>query len=400
VGQRRARTPLVLASAFLASFTLPGPAAAYRTAADLPEFDDDATIAWPTREVPYRVYTAMPAGLDRAAALAAIEAAAATWNAVECTDVELVFAGFTDEPPVAGDDVNTIAFVQTGWTAMGLDADAAATTDVRYASRSDETRIVEADLLLNADAYGWTVDARASGVRDLQSVVTHELGHVLGLLHPCELDGEDGAGPCHPEHAESALHPLYSVRQRALSTDETAGLCALYPSTCSGNCTTPPEPDCLDDGDCPDTSWCAEGFCRPRGSHADACTTDDECTGLCNDTGWCTSECSETSDCPPWSTCRAGRCELGGAGYGSPCARGRDCASGLCVTDLDSFPAGYCSRPCGDACPANERCAEIEGLAVCAPPRSGGCSAGASAPAGSYFLVSLVLAIRRRRGHQ
>ena len=400
MGQRRARTPLVLASAFLASFTLPGPAAAYRTAADLPEFDDDATIAWSTREIPYRVHTAMPAGLDRAAALAAIEAAAATWNAVECTDVQLVFAGFTDEPPVAGDDVNTIAFVQTGWTAMGLDADAAATTDVRYASRSDETRIVEADLLLNADAYGWTLDARASGARDLQSVVTHELGHVLGLLHPCELDGEDGAGPCHPEHAESALHPLYSVRQRALSADETAGLCALYPSTCSGSCTTLPEPDCLDDGDCPDTSWCAGGFCRPRGSLADACTTDDECTGLCNDAGWCTSECSETSDCSPWSTCRAGRCELGGAGYGSSCARGRECASGLCVTGLDSFPAGYCSRPCGDACPANERCAEIEGLAVCAPPRSDGCSAGGSAPAGSYFLMSLVLAIRRRRGHR
>ena len=398
---RGARTPLVLAGLVLATltFSLPGPAAAYRTAADLPEFDDEATIAWPTREVPFHVHTAMPAGLDRAAALAAIEAAAATWNAVDCTDVQLVFAGFTDEPPVAGDDVNTIAFVLSDWTAMGLDADAAATTDVRYASRTDETRIIEADLLLNADAFGWVLDGRASGARDVQSVVTHELGHVLGLLHPCELAGEDGAGPCLSEHAQSALHPLYSVRQRAVSADEVAGLCALYPTTCSGSCTPPPEPLCTTDAECPETSWCSAGACRPRGTHADRCTADDECSDVCSDAGWCTSECSDTGDCPAWSACRAGRCEFDGDGYGEHCTRGRDCASGVCITDLAGFADGYCSRPCGDACPAGERCAVIESIEVCAPPSSGGCSAGGSAPAGSIFLASLALAIRRRRGH-
>lgn len=381
-----------------ALLALTSPAAAYRTAADLPEFDDAATIAWPTREIAYRIHTAMPAGLDRDAVRASIEAAAATWNAVDCTDVRLVFAGFTDEPAVAGDDVNTFAFVLDGWSALGLDADAAATTDVGYASRGVETRINEADLLLNAESFRWALDAGPTDARDLRAVVTHELGHVLGLLHPCELDGRDGAGPCVPSHDTSALHPLYSVRQRALSVDERDGLCALYPTICSGSCNPTPEPECATDVECPSTAWCDRGTCSPRGTHADACLDDSECAGLCAADGWCSSTCDENRDCPPFYACRSGLCASTGGGYGTPCEAGRDCASGVCITGLVRAPDGYCSRPCGDACPAGELCRVIDEQAVCAPPPSSGCAAGGAGSAPSTLFAGFVLALRRRRG--
>lgn len=412
---RRARTPLVLASAFLASFTLPGPAAAYRTAADLPEFDDDATIAWPTREIPYRVHTAMPAGLDRAAALAAIEAAAATWNAVECTDVQLVFAGFTDEPPVAGDDVNTIAFVQTDWTAMGLDADAAATTDVRYASRSDETRIVEADLLLNAEAMAWTTSSPSSPERrDVQAVVTHELGHVLGLLHPCEVGGIDGAPECGPIHEGTSLHPTYfGVLQRRLAADDVDGICSLYPTLpCAGACAEGLE--CTPGGcraPCGATH-CPRGFvcndadsCEPQcadGCHVgvlgDPCATDLDCGGSCSDGGFCTVACVAEAErsCPDrWQCTSSDACEPAPNRevLGAACSRATDCAGGLCLFEGER---GRCSRTCDSGCPSGFDCVEVENQAVCRTAGADGCSASGATSTGVWLPILLLFAQRRR----
>lgn len=412
---RRARTPLVLASAFLASFTLPGPAAAYRTAADLPEFDDDATIAWPTREIPYRVHTAMPAGLDRAAALAAIEAAAATWNAVECTDVQLVFAGFTDEPPVAGDDVNTIAFVQTDWTAMGRDADAAATTDVRYGTDERErTDIAEADILLNSFAMGWTTVSPSSPERrDLQAVVTHELGHVLGLLHPCELGGAEGAPACGPSHDGASLHPTYfGALQRRLGADDVEGICSLYPRLpCFGAC--PEGLECTPAGcrapcgstHCPLGHVCAdEATCEPvceggcySGVLGDPCESDRECGGSCASDGYCTTscvpdapgacganwQCDSTSTCAPTSN----RSVLG-----ARCDAGAECVSGLCLFEE---ARGHCTRTCEGGCPDGFTCVEADDQAVCRLRGGAGCAAG-GVPSGAWLPLLFLIARRRR----
>jgi hypothetical protein len=53
---------------------------------------------------------------------------------------------------------------------------------------------------------------------------------------------------------------------------------------------------------------------------------------------------------------------------GGPCATGKDCAAGICVTEAgsaDEEPRRYCTRPCGsgDRCPAHYHCQAVMGLA-------------------------------------
>ncbi|MDA0748771.1 MAG: beta-propeller fold lactonase family protein, partial [bacterium] len=56
---------------------------------------------------------------------------------------------------------------------------------------------------------------------DLQSVLTHELGHFLGLDH----SGLQGSPSVRP-----TMYPFYFGSERSLETDDKAGLAALYPS--------------------------------------------------------------------------------------------------------------------------------------------------------------------------
>ncbi len=393
--------PLVatfFASALVASSV---DAQSFRTAADLPEFDDDARIAWADDVVTFRVAGA-PSGVPVTVVLEEVVASASTWNRVSCASVRVEIDPTPHDRAVPGDGVNTIEFVTEGWGDRGLDANAAATTDVAFLSRPGEVVIGEADLVLNADSFRWGVEPAASGVRDIQAVVTHELGHALGIRHPCEPSGDEGAPRCTRDYEESALYPIYlGTTQRVLAPLDRDALCFLYPHPVACECDAPFECDrsgscrrrCGDDVDCASGS-CSAGLCGVEHAPGDPC--EGSCTGeLVCAVGTCAARCD--GSCPRGFTCDGGACQSTRSAFGAECSHGRECASSLCVLVDDS---GTCSRGCSELpCPESARCEVVEEQAVCVPKaRGGGCSTGGS-PAGStaIFLAGLLLSSRRRK---
>lgn len=55
-----------------------------------------------------------------------------------------------------------------------------------------------------------------------------------------------------------------------------------------------------------------------------------------------------------------------GSSGGGPCQRDGDCAGGLCLTEADGYPGGYCSQACESApCAGDQVCRALGGRAVC-----------------------------------
>ena len=394
---------------------MPARAMAYRTAHDLPELEGTALVRWRDGRIPYEWSLATPAPTTVNDLPSKAATALASWQGVACGDVRFESLGTTLMLARAGDGRNTIQWVASGWSARGWPSDAAALTDVQYATSADgQWEIVEADLYLNAEDHAWTTSGQAApGSRDFAAVLTHEAGHMLGLLHPCEVDGV-AAPACNdaPLAHDATMYPVYDVGQVTLAPDDEAGLCYLYPRHCShGDCckTAPceePRDACAggacrdagtlcDAGDCTTgcrtSSECAPGLVcrgecvRPRGELGDPCTSNDDCgTHRCTSDGHCAKACA-ADKCASGESCEGDICVGKQGALGSLCSTAVDCLGGECLQGATEHPV--CSRACGSnhgTCPTGWQCEGVASRQVCTPkpgPRSGGsCALGPRLP--------------------
>jgi hypothetical protein len=176
-----------------------------------------------------------------------------------CTDLALPVTthDLTETPPpIAHDGVNTIA-ARASWD---YDHVALAQTSLFYLKSTGE--ILEADLEVNAQDFTWTdVDSdRRRGLQDLQNALTHELGHFIGLDHPCYLadptsDETDNTGQPVPSCADVAFDsPIRETTmfpsadpgdtsKRTLSPDDDLAVCDIYPlgMATAGSSAVPPD---------------------------------------------------------------------------------------------------------------------------------------------------------------
>ncbi len=112
-----------------------------------------------------------------------------------------------------GANNNAIIFRSNGWPYAATNA--LALTTVTFNVETGEIR--DADIELNAsDVTFSTSDTEVTF--DLQSILTHEAGHFLGLAHSPDKDA-----------TMRADYPPKSTSLRDLSPDDVAGICALYP---------------------------------------------------------------------------------------------------------------------------------------------------------------------------
>jgi hypothetical protein len=195
----------------------------------------------------------------------AVAAALAVWDHRNnpCSRVELRLAEVTTDNEVVEDGVSSLSFREERWSRNGraevlarYPANMLALTSLYAKPRPGKptvAEIVEADIELNAVDFRFSTDGKVSQsvsrTRDLQTVLIHEIGHILGLGHNCAMTERErrlvdylgrrlplcsAAGPA---LRSAAMFPVESLATapilRDLSPDDRKALCAMYPARAS-----------------------------------------------------------------------------------------------------------------------------------------------------------------------
>lgn len=184
-------------------------------------------LAWRGGCIGYSVEAAGARLVPKAALDQAIRRAFQTWSQVDCGGGKYASITFAELPQsLCGDasynadgaNVNLVAFQDDDWKFK--EDNNVAKTSVHFDTASGE--IFDADLELNTAVNLFTtVDSVAAGdpaYLDVQTVVTHEIGHMLGLAHS--------------ERADSVMSAQYkqgTLAGRSLTDDDIAAVCAAYP---------------------------------------------------------------------------------------------------------------------------------------------------------------------------
>lgn len=194
--------------ALLASAPQTAAAFACKIAPEYPELE----LLWPDRNLSFGVHAS--GGVDPTVA----QAAFAAWAAPDCSDVRFTYVGLVS----ADDPVSQVTALDVGWAAAGFPVDAVAITETRFDPATG--RIDGADIVLNRDLFTFgDVDAGCgTSTYDTLSVLTHEVGHYVGLGHTRAFTG----GVDDPTMAPQV--GACDTSKRTLADDDVAGLCHLY----------------------------------------------------------------------------------------------------------------------------------------------------------------------------
>lgn len=119
---------------------------------------------------------------------------------------------YNDKPPQP--NANAIVFREDDWPYGGDSATLALTTLTFDLSSGN---ILDADIEVNSYQVSLTTE-RTNVNSDLQSILTHEIGHLLGLAHSAD-----------PEATMNASYNESDIALRTLSRDDELGICAIYP---------------------------------------------------------------------------------------------------------------------------------------------------------------------------
>lgn len=187
---------------------------------------EGAPIAWARSCVSFSLNAAAApaAHVDLETATTLAERAFATWEGADCGGgrTPSFKAGnpfgtnlcARHEYNATQPNANVIFFRESDWTYMGA-ANILAYTSVTYDAESGE--ILDADMEINATLGLSTTDSLLVGNYDLQSIMTHEAGHFLGLDHSRA-----------PDAVMTLTLGVVDIRRR-LTADDAAGICAVYP---------------------------------------------------------------------------------------------------------------------------------------------------------------------------
>ncbi len=174
---------------------------------------DGRATRWASMPVSYwinvRGFSQIPNGSE----FSAVRAAFQTWQDVPTADIVFDYKGTTPVQTVGRDGINLISFADD---ATVLGSSTLAATFSFFCSTCPTFQTQEADIIFNKN-FNWTTSGEA-GKYDIQAVLTHEIGHLLGLDHSALVS--------------SVMTPFAAVNSldlRTLQYDDMAGVAELYP---------------------------------------------------------------------------------------------------------------------------------------------------------------------------
>jgi hypothetical protein len=186
-------------------------------------------IRWSTLPVRWFATDRGVPGVSASEFQSAVGKAFATWHGVPSASIDFQFVGFTSAEPFVDDSISVIGFQSQ----PDMDRVLGATGFVVDELTGD---VVESDIFVNS-AFSWSVAANGdSSAFDLQSVVTHEIGHFLGLGHSAlgetELRPEGGRRVL---ASGAVMFPISfgrgRIADRELQPDDVAGVSDIYPAS-------------------------------------------------------------------------------------------------------------------------------------------------------------------------
>lgn len=181
------------------------------------------TIRWPARHVTIAIQSPGSRTVTATQTLDAVKRSLEAWETPRCTDITFEMKGvITPDVPIS--QQSRVIFVDAGWD---HDPDAVALTTMAYNRTTG--LISHGRIEVNEEGYSFA-DARGGCGRpddyDLAAVLTHEVGHFIGLAHTggasLLLEGPDAP----------TMSPVVSkcdVAFRTLELDDLDGLCFVYP---------------------------------------------------------------------------------------------------------------------------------------------------------------------------
>jgi hypothetical protein len=185
-------------------------------------------VIWGTREIEYAFNGRGFPGLQQTAVQNAVAAAFAAWAEVPCAGHPLGFrflplsmsTDLTVGPAAAEPNLNVVSLLTPAeWQREGFGASEFARTKLWYDDKTGE--ILGADIAFNPGVMPLAVCPESTSCGpdaiDLQNVVTHELGHFLGLAHSEDVSATMWCSAQKGDH-----------EKRTLADDDKAGLCGIY----------------------------------------------------------------------------------------------------------------------------------------------------------------------------
>jgi hypothetical protein len=192
-----------------------------------------APIRFRQLPIEFRFSAERPGQLVREEARAAIRAAFHRWSDTLCgADQRRTSLRFVEgediledkplAPGVKGAAAFGIYFRDRGWPYEGKEDATLAQTNTMYGKKSGFVEY--ADIEINTGARRFSTKEEETGV-DLQAVMTHEVGHYIGLDHSLVPDSIMVSSYCERE----GRCDKGKVAARRLAQDDIDAVCALYP---------------------------------------------------------------------------------------------------------------------------------------------------------------------------